>query len=48
MAWTEQVAVQCGLGFVVVPLVALDEIHICGEGGHAERFCGSPSVFKRT
>ena len=25
MAWTEQVAVQCGLEFVVVPLVALDE-----------------------
>ena len=29
MAFTEQVAVRCGLGFVVVPLVVVDEI---GEG----------------
>ncbi len=33
MAWTEQVAVQCGLGFVVVPLVAIDEMYIVVRGG---------------
>ena len=46
MTWTEQVAVRCGLGFVVVSLAAVDEIHIVVRGGL--RMGVVLSVFKRT